>query len=136
VTFRFANEVRATMYTGLCHADLGCMIRVTGTEGALEILADAPWLRLRHYGKGVTDLDPGESIHDSASNVRAIQDLIDCIGTDKKPQLCSENALRTTEIIFAAYESSRRRGRVDLPLAPGPSALVSMVESDQTGAEA
>ena len=135
VTFRFANDVRATMYGGLAHADLGCMIRVTGTEGALEILADAPWLRMRRYGNGVTDLDPGESIHVGVSNVRAVQDLVDCIGTDKKPQLSSDNAIRATEVIFAAYESSRRRGRVDLPLAPGPSALLSMVEAGQISTE-
>ena len=37
--------------------------------------------------------------------------------------------LRATELIFATYESSRRRGRVDLPLAVEDSPFLSMVES-------
>ena len=40
-------------------------------------------------------------------------------------------ALNATEIIFAIYESSRRRGRVDLPLTISDNPLVAMVEAGQ-----
>jgi phytoene/squalene synthetase len=36
-------------------------------------------------------------------------------------------ALQATELIFATYESSRRRGRVDLPLEIDDSPLIAML---------
>ena len=44
--------------------------------------------------------------------------MIDCLKTGRKCILDASNALIATEIIFGAYESSRRRGRVDFPLDP------------------
>ena len=46
-----------------------------------------------------------------------------------EPELSARRTLDATEIIFAVYESSRRRGRVDLPLNIGDNPLVAMVES-------
>jgi hypothetical protein len=43
--------------------------------------------------------------------------------------LGAKNALMSTELIFAAWESSRRRGRVDLPLDTEDNPLVQMIES-------
>lgn len=130
VTFRFENGVRATMFSGKDNTDLGCFIRVTGEDGVLEITTSDPWLRVHRFDKpGWREVDTGESIHDDAAIYRGIQNLLDCLESGQKPLLSSENALRATEIIFAAYESSRRRGRVDLPLGPAPSALLQMVES-------
>lgn len=40
---------------------------------------------------------------------------------------------RCTELIFATYESSRRRGRVDLPLEVEDSPLLSMLEEGVIG---
>lgn len=129
-TFRCENGVRATMFTGKDHQDLGCMIRVIGTEGILEIMESAPWLRVHRSAEGGwEEIDTGESIHDDAAIYRGIDDLLDCLESGETPLLSSNNAIRATEIFFAAYESSRRRGRVDLPLQPGPSALLQMVES-------
>ena len=42
-----------------------------------------------------------------------------------------ERALRATEVMFATHESSRRRGRVDLPLPAGPCAMLAMVASGE-----
>jgi len=132
VTFRFENGVRATMFAGMDHEDLGCMIRVIGEEGTLEILPGQPWLRIRRLSApGWREIDTGETIHDDAAIGRGIVDLLDCLETGRTPLLSSDHAIRATEIIFAAYESSRRRARVDLPLEPGPSALVAMVESGE-----
>jgi hypothetical protein len=43
--------------------------------------------------------------------------------------LDASNALIATEIIFGAYESSRRRGRVDFPLTIEDNPLAAMVEN-------
>jgi hypothetical protein len=74
-------------------------------------------------------IDTGENIHDDKAIHRGIADALDALDTGALPQLASERALRPTEIIFATHESSRRRARVDLPLAPGRCAMLSMLES-------
>jgi hypothetical protein len=45
--------------------------------------------------------------------------------------LSARRALNATEIIFAIYECSRRRGRVDLPLTIADNPLAAMVEAGQ-----
>ena len=132
VTFHCENGVRATMFSGKDHADLGCFIRVSGDKGVLEITTAEPWLRVDELDRpGWQRYDTGESIHDDAAIYRGIDNLLECLETGATPLLSSKNALRATEIIFAAYESSRRRARVDLPLPPGPSALLEMVKSGE-----
>jgi hypothetical protein len=42
--------------------------------------------------------------------------------------LAARKALQATEVIFATYESSRKRGRVDLPLESEDSAFLSMLQ--------
>jgi hypothetical protein len=41
--------------------------------------------------------------------------------------LSARYALQATELIFASYESSRRRGRVDLPLTIDDSPFLTML---------
>jgi hypothetical protein len=55
--------------------------------------------------------------------------VIDALQTGREPELSARKALNATEIIFACYESSRRRGRVDLPLTISDNPLQQMVES-------
>ncbi len=59
---------------------------------------------------------------------RAIADAVACLLDGRRCQLEARNALIATEIIFGAYESSRRRGRVDFPLDIDDNPLASMVE--------
>jgi predicted dehydrogenase len=115
--FRFQNGVRAVYHF-------------------IEILFDAPWLRIRRNGQ--TDwevIDTGENIHDDQAIYRGIADILRCLDAGTVPQLASERALRATEIIFATHESARRRGRVDLPLPAGPCAMLSMLASGELKAE-
>jgi hypothetical protein len=49
-----------------------------------------------------------------------------CLRSGKTPSLGAANALRSAEIVFACYESSRRRGRVDLPLDKDDNALEAL----------
>lgn len=129
VVFRFANGLRATYFFGDECKDIGCMIRVIGDKGMLEILESPPWLRVLRFGNDWVEVDTGESIHEGVANTRAVIDLVNCLENGGVPLLSAEHAIQSTEVLFAAYESSRRRGRVDLPLDPAPSALLAMVDS-------
>ncbi len=111
---------------------MGCVLRLIGERGVIEILFDAPWLRIRRSGQADWEIvDTGENIHDDKAIYRGIAEALDCLGTGAVPQLASERALRATEIMFATAESARRRGRVDLPLPPGPDAMLSMLAAGE-----
>ena len=130
--FRFRNGVRALYHFGHQNGELGCLLRLTGEGGVIEILNEAPWLRLRRHGQAEWEpVDTGESIHDDQAIHRAIADILACLDAGTMPQLASDHALRASEIIFATHESARRRARVDLPLPPGPCAMLSMVDAGE-----
>jgi predicted dehydrogenase len=96
---------------------IGCAHRLIGTEGLIEIHNSAPHLRLRR--KGETEMSPVEAeggLHGDQAVAVGVVDLLNALSAGTTPLLDVSNALPTTEIIFATYESSRRRGRVDLPL--------------------
>ena len=129
----FANGVVATLYTGEgANEIVGCSNRLVGTEGTIEVHNSEPSVRVR--GRGDAELRPAElltvegGIHGDRAITRAIADVVESLDTGRKPLLSVDNALKTTEIIFATYESARRRGRVDLPLDIEDSPLTSLVE--------
>ncbi|MBM3496093.1 MAG: Gfo/Idh/MocA family oxidoreductase [Armatimonadetes bacterium] len=130
---KFANGVRGTLVTGH-EADIGCANRITGDEGVIEVGWDKPVLRTWSAGQtGWTDVPVAEGIHDHVAHERAAADIVQCLDAGGTPLLSSNNALRTTEVIFAAYESSRFRGRIDLPLTTDDSALLTMLEEGAIG---
>jgi UDP-N-acetylglucosamine 3-dehydrogenase len=90
----------------------------------------APALRYRRFGKGEWEVvDCGnEGMHGPGYIERAIADIVGALREGRESELCARNALNATEIIFACYESVRRRGRVDLPLTITDNPLVDLVE--------
>ena len=134
--FRFRNGVRAVYHFGHQHAEVGSLLRLIGSKGVIEILFDAPWLRIRRHSQADWEVvDTGENIHDDKGINRGIADILACLESGAVPQLASERALRATEIIYATTESSRRRARVDLPLPPGPDAMLAMLASGELHAD-
>ncbi len=130
--FRFSNGVRATYRFGAQHEEFGYLIKLHGDDGVIEVLLSEPWLRARRFGDGAWQwIDTGESIHDDLGIYRAIADVLACHDAGTTPQLASDNAIRATEVLFATAESARRRGRIDLPLAPAPCALLTMIENGE-----
>ena len=100
-------------------------------EGGVMECDNAIPLRYRRWGDAdwtVVDTH-GASIHGPGFIDRAMADVIDCLESGRKCQLDASNALIATEIIFGAYESSRRRGRVDFPLDIDDNPLTAMVDS-------
>ena len=75
-------------------------------------MTNGPILRVR--GKGDSDWRAVEtqenSLHGDEHFQRAIGNLVDCLESGQEPVLSARKALQTTEVIFATYESSRRRG--------------------------
>lgn len=130
--FKFRNGVYGLLVTGE-DTGWGASNRLVGTEGVIEVGAgrDIP---LRIWGKGldrwqVITLESG--LHGSDYVVMAILDVIDALKTGREPELSARKALQATELIFATYESSRRRGRVDLPLQIEDSPFLSMLASGE-----
>lgn len=128
---RYENGVHATLYTG-SDADTGatCSNRIIGSEGVIEVeVHRGPALRMmRNTGSGWEVPDLTGVVPPGGDTTLSILDAIDCMQTGRKPTLCGENAMRATELIFATYESSRRRARIKLPLTIEDSPLLSMLE--------
>lgn len=130
---KFSNGVRGLLFTGF-DRDLGCQNRLVGTEGTIELHDTEPHVRVR--GRGDADCrgyETGEGLHGDAAIDRAVADLVRCLDTGEVPELSSHKAVRCTEVIFATYESSRRRGRVDLPLTSDDSAFLALLEAGEIG---
>jgi UDP-N-acetylglucosamine 3-dehydrogenase len=132
--FKWTNEVRGLLVTGY-EAMWHCGLRAVGSEGAVEITWDAKPLRVRGRGDaGWRVIETKEGIHGNEAIDRACADLVRALDEPGyKPLLTVDHALRHTEVIFATYESSRWRGRIDLPLQPEDSALLAMVEDGSLG---
>ena len=127
--WEYDNGVRGFAATG--YGQIPTHNRLVGTEGVIDIgpyESDAA-LRIRR-GSGWEELDTnGEGMHDVEYIHRGIQHIVETLGTDYEPELCARNALSATEIIFGAWESARRRARVEFPLEIDDNPLESMVES-------
>jgi predicted dehydrogenase len=90
-----------------------------GSDGIIDVHLGASAIRVRGKGDGEwRDIpvahDEGESLGEVVG--RGVLDVIDALKTGREPQLSGRRALRSTELIFATYESSRRGGRIELPL--------------------
>jgi hypothetical protein len=69
-----------------------------------------------------------------APEVGVVKNALDCLETGAEPELSHRKALRASEIIFAFYESVRRRVRVELPLeGVTDNPFVTMLEAGLLG---
>jgi predicted dehydrogenase len=137
VWLRYRNGVFGLLATGPGMAGIGANNRLIGTDGEIEVGVlpsqpgepAGPALRVRRAGAaGWEVIDTGnETLHGPRFIDRAIADLIDALLTGREPELSARRALNATEIIFAAYESSRRRGRVDLSLQIEDHPLIDLL---------
>ncbi|MGI8912544.1 MAG: Gfo/Idh/MocA family protein [Chloroflexota bacterium] len=138
--FQYQDRVLGQLFTGPDSA-IGCANRLLGTEGSIEVQPRMPEgqrapLRLRGKGDAgwvYPDIS-GDRLGGPTEGVsQGIIDLIAALEESREPELSAARALRATELIFASYESSRRRGRVDLPLTIDDSPLLAMLESGEIG---
>jgi len=125
---RFANGVYGLMCTGE-KAPRNVEFRLVGTDGVLELgHARQGGLRILAGGRdGWQTLEAEPALHGPELFAAAVRDLVDALKTGREPELSARKALRATEVIFATYESSRRGGRVDLPLEVDDSPLAALL---------
>lgn len=130
----YKNGRQGIILTGMSKGP-GEDLRIIGTEGVIEILAhrNPPLRMLRSAGSGWELPDLSTVTPKGDDTVLSVLDLIDCLKTGREPKLSVHNAIRATELIFATYESSRSRKRIDLPLQTDDSALLTMLEQGVIG---
>lgn len=132
--FKFTNQVMGLLMTGVGGA--GLTNRLIGTHGTIE-LGYSQEIPLRMWGKGQSDwetLDVGEGLHGTGLGDQValgVLDLVDALKQGRAPELSGHRVIQATELIFATYESSRRRARVDLPLDIDDSPMHAMVAAGE-----
>lgn len=132
--FQYISGVRGLLMTGR-DTSIGCANRLIGTAGVIEVHPELPEgqrlpLRMRGRGDGtwvVPDVSSDQLDRPGNSVAHGIADLLDALEDGHEPLLSARYALQATELIFASYESSRRRGRVDLPLTIDDSPFLTML---------
>ena len=126
--FRYQNGVYGLLITGSKTA-LEASNRLVGTEGIIEVghSAEVPLRLWNADTAGWQAVDTGAGLHGDDYVRIAVLDAIDALQTGREPELSARKALQATELIFATYESSRRRGRVDLPLDVEDSPFLAML---------
>jgi len=137
VSWQYGNGVHGVLATGDGVGLTGgpydfydCFHRLVGSEGVVEVgRRDGPPLRVRRDGEGWWTVDVEAEF--LATVDRAIDDVVAALNAGRESELRAANALNTAEILFAAHESARRRGRVELPLDAYDHALESMVEAGE-----
>jgi predicted dehydrogenase len=138
---RYRNGVYGLMITGQAFMDPEletreerCANRLIGSTGTIEVgVRGGAALRYRNLDTGGAwqEVDVGEAETWAEVVGAAIQGNVDALLAGREPELSARKALQATELIFATWESSRVRGRVDLPLQIEDSPLLSMIESGQ-----
>ena len=100
-------------------------IRVMGTEGFIDCKQDGRLMVLN--GDGWTNVPVRSNLHREHPGYEAedayraaLQALLDWIEGGPEPEVSGRQGLASTELYLAAYESARRRDRIDLPLGPQP----------------
>ncbi len=132
-TFKWKNGVYGLMNTG-GGQQFDCGLRLLGSEGVIELwVRDGAALRMNGiatHGEW-QEFDVGVRDAYLKTTVDAVLDAIAALKTGREPELAGWKALQATEVIFATYESSRRRGRVELPLEIDDSPLRAMLDAGQ-----
>ena len=122
--FKWTNGVRGVLIVGE-EAKIGCVHRIIGTKGIIEVTSERKY---RTLGNGVGDWKEIEIPQGEKSDLAlAMADVVRQLDEPGYVSLLNVNhVIQHTEIIFATYESSRRRGRVTFPLDVDDNALVDL----------
>jgi predicted dehydrogenase len=156
--WRYENGVYGLASTGRGDGFNEALFRIVGTEGELRIGGPEGALSMRQDGTGWRTVDTGRDgawsntsgrvngmlkraasvlpgrlgrrIEPTAFLDRAIETaVVGALEDDEPSPLNARDALASQELVFAAWESVRRRGRVDLPLDIDDNPLSEMVEA-------
>ena len=132
---RYRNGLEGLLTTGKTSAN-GAHNRLIGTDGIIELGGgkDQPPIRVLRHGAKDWEVPSLKGVVPSGGDTTlSVLDLIDAVKTGREPELSGRKALQATELIFATYESSRRRAKITLPLDVDDSALLTMLEKGAIG---
>lgn len=119
--FEAENGVRCTFVGGRGDEIYnGIRVRVHGSHGSLDVGEarhdDGFALRILNDSSGWRGIEVSSESSGDDPFPRMMTEVLGCLENGTKSILDAQNALRTTELIFATYESARLRQRVTLPL--------------------
>ena len=110
VRAQYETGVELLMPTGDANYEFN--IRLVGSAGSIEIGWNYATLVNE---EGIGKIDTGEAQKALVGFELPITNLAECVVNGGEPVLSARKALMATEMIFAAYESGRRGGRIDFP---------------------
>lgn len=135
--WRYENGVHGVLSTGEGSSLVGAAFALSGTDGTLRIdVDDGPMLELDRGGSREAVDVGGETMHGTPDDEgrygsvlqdRSVASVVDALEDGTESPLAGRIGLNTSEIVFAGYESVRRRGRVDLPLDVADNPFESLV---------
>lgn len=129
VEVKYSNGVVAVL-RGNDDSKEAAGIRVIGDSGIIELFKGLRGMFSDNSGWEIPEIP----IETDSSYTPAMHELVNSIKENRIPQeISGAIALKTTEIIMAAYESSRLRARVSLPLQQTVFPLVFREEYNQGG---
>jgi len=138
--FKYKNDVYGLLATGPSAPFVGAKLRLVGSKGLVELQPDNPpkrVIRVWKPGAAGWEFPEGEGgLHGDDAFNGAMIDVVAAMREGRRSLLDCHYALQATEMIFATYESSRRRARVDLPLDIDDSPFLSMLEEGVIGPKA
>lgn len=139
--WKYDNGIHGVLSTGTGRDMIDAAILLRGTNGEIRIAVDGgPMLEVSSGGSTERIDVGGESMHrtgderdrfGSQFHDRAVEHALDCLESEDEPEISGRVGLNTAEILFAGYESVRRRGRVDLPLRIDDNPLETMIENGE-----
>lgn len=129
---RWKNGVEGLLATGGTGLS-GFANRLIGTKGIIDVGSGGAPIRILREGAEWEQPDLSGLAPERDATTLSVLDLVHCIKTGREPELSGRKALQATELIFATYESSRRRAKIHLPLTTEDSALLTMVANGEIG---
>jgi len=168
--WKYENGVYGLAATGDGMDMIGAYFRLVGDSGVIEMgVDDGPALRYRKDGGKWKTVKTDDSIHGPAYSLpragarkvvqklpvlsdrtfdkttfyeRAIEEVVTALDEEREPEISGRNALAGTELVYASWEASRRRGRVNLPIDIDDNPLEELIDArnddgdDETETEA
>lgn len=121
---KFNDNVRGIIEVGEDTAPGYHHIYCYGTDGEIELGAPGgPGIRMRTNASGGDWITP-----EATSSGGPVQDLMESIEQNREHRSSGYQGRATFEVLMAIYESSRRRGRIRLPLEEKESPLTLMIQ--------
>ncbi len=112
-TMMYDNGILGNIYCSVADADHHTGVKIFGTKGFIEFAWGGEVNKYAVYDQ--PDWTPPEIVEEKPMK-KSYEDIIKSMESDEINELHYSKALRATEVIFAFYESVRRRARIELPL--------------------